>query len=69
LELIVLPPYHKPVWKENILYQHFGPSYIEMAFDIARAADSKAKLCLLDYKISWGLYSGGVWDHSKVRRL
>ena len=60
------PHWRQPVWKENLLYSAFGPSYVDMVFEIAQAADPHAKLCLLDYQISWGMYAGGVWDHSKA---
>ena len=50
------PHWKQPRWKDNLLYRTFGQDYIGMVFDIARAADPAAKLCLLDYQISWGMY-------------
>jgi endo-1,4-beta-xylanase len=60
------PHWKQPQWKDNLLYRTFGEGYVGMIFDFAHAADPAAKLCLLDYQISWGMYAGGVWDHAKA---
>ena len=60
------PHWKQPVWKDNLLYRTFGAEYVGIVFEFARAADPAAKLCLLDYQISWGMYAGGVWDHAKA---
>ena len=60
------PHWGHPVWNSNLLFETLGPAYLELVFSIARAADPGAKLCLLDYQIAWGMYSGGVWDHAKA---
>lgn len=50
------PHWKQPQWKDNLLYRTFGEDYVGMVFDFAHAADPSAKLCLLDYQISWGTY-------------
>ena len=50
------PHWAQPMWKENLLLATFGPGYIEAVFEVARAADPAAKLCLLHYQLAWGMY-------------
>eukprot|EP01043_Picozoa_sp_COSAG02_P060115 COSAG02_NODE_7792_length_2843_cov_2.179300_1_plen_419_part_00 len=66
MEVFGDPHWKQPQWKDNLLYRTFGENYVGMVFDFAHAADPDAKLCLLDYQISWGMYAGGVWDHAKA---
>eukprot|EP01063_Lacrimia_lanifica_P012816 TRINITY_DN19522_c0_g1_i1.p1 TRINITY_DN19522_c0_g1~~TRINITY_DN19522_c0_g1_i1.p1 ORF type:complete len:371 (+),score=106.87 TRINITY_DN19522_c0_g1_i1:50-1162(+) len=59
------PHWGHPVWNNNTLYAALGERYVAAAFEVAKAADPAAKLCVLDYQLLWGMY-GGVSDHAKA---
>lgn len=71
---VVMEPFGDPHWKQPLLknnsfVQVLGEDYMDIVFRIAKEVDSAPKRCLLDYKLTYGMYpgmEGTTWDSSKA---